>query len=990
MQFTIKTVAFMASLTCFQIANAADFYVAPTGKNSNVGTLAAPFKTIQAAVDKAQAGDNVIVRAGVYRESVVAPRSGMPGKPITFKTFAKERVVISGTEIVSGWKASGGKIYSAPMAADFYKSRVNYANQIFVDGQMINQARWPNTSLDVSRPTKSTITKFISKTRDDKAKYTTAVFEDDNLLPKTDGYYVGCEITIQPNKDAWSWILSGVVIAQKGNILTIRSRSDMGKDGKQEVYENGSRYWIYNARKLLDSNGEWFHNARDRVLDVQFPDGGAPAKRVVEARKRDFAFDLTGKSYLVVQGFNLFACTLTSDLGGMGDGVGYDENGNDRYPWRSPGTTPEAHHIVLDGLNVRYPSHFTDVSGHFFYQHGMSSGVVLAGVNNVIQNSRVQFSAGNGIALYGRENKALNNIIEDANYSATECAGINTLGGGIDSEIAFNTIRRTGRSGMTIRDMANSDERKLVARVHHNDISEFMLQDWDGGGIYTATQDAKFVRIDHNVIHDAVGHTVSGIYPDFAKNWIIDHNLIYNVDWAIHLEGAHTSGVINAIVFNNTAFSRDQFIGIGNGQAPGSFYFNNLHNQNIGKAADGAREIGGVRQILNNLQWDNRANSPTDPKFVSTATGNWSLQADSPARDKGRVLDVVSTFQPGNADILVKLPFTIPKDGKPDLGAFEFGEPIWKVGSTLAEGVKAPVAPRSLKAFAPAATRVNLSWSDSSENETGFAIERKSGASAWKRIGVVSTNATEYYDNGLGKGTAYSYRVAALNSAGASGFSALANVTTPAVSKTDARISSTRSAPKIDGNIDAVWNAAPGFSIANVLGGTFKSDVELSGNWRALWDATNLYVLIDARDATVLSDAKSAWYAVSSAEIYLDANDSKKAAYDHINDFQIAFGADKGTLNFGANSARDKMTFPYSVVKTVGGYRVEAAIPWSDVLGYSPKAGALIGFDVHLTAVKKTADGALAWKGKKTWHSKTNDSWFDPRMNATVELVAGK
>ena len=84
------------------------------------------------------------------------------------------------------------------------------------------------------------------------------------------------------------------------------------------------------------------------------------------------------------------------------------------------------------------------------------------------------------------------------------------------------------------------------------------------------------------------------------------------------------------------------------------------------------------------------------------------------------------------------------------------------------------------------------------------------------------------------------------------------------------------------------------------------------------------------------------------------------------------------------------MSFPYFVIETYGGYRVEAAIPWSDVLGYSPKAGALIGFDVHLTAVEKGANGALVWKGKKAWHSKSNESWFDPRLNATVELVAGK
>ncbi|HEX8834752.1 MAG TPA: sugar-binding protein, partial [Abditibacteriaceae bacterium] len=544
-------------------------------------------------------------------------------------------------------------------------------------------------------------------------------------------------------------------------------------------------------------------------------------------------------------------------------------------------------------------------------------------------------------------------------------------------EIGFNTIRRTGRSGITIREMANSDVNNPKARVHHNDIGDFMLQDWDGGAIYTASQDANFTRIDHNWMHDATGHTVAGFYPDYTKNWIVDHNVTWNVEWGIHLEGQHESGVVNALVFNNTTLSRDQFIGIGNGQAPGSYYFNNIHNQNFGKAADGARERS------HNLQWDNRANSVTDPKFANLATNDFTLQSDSQARDTGRLLDSVSTLQPGNPEVVVKLPFEMPRDGKPDVGAYEHGEPIWKAGSTLARGVTAPAAPGTLRAAAVAASRVNLSWSDAADNETGFSIERKSAASAWKQIGVVPTNTIEFYDNGLSKATEYSYRVRAVNSAGTSAFSAVATAKTPAITRTDAHIAHTADAPKIDGQVDGSWHKAEAFPIAGALGGTITDDADLSGSWRALWDEKYLYVLIEAVDDKVLANEGAAWYSVDSAEIYLDADDSKKSAYDRINDFQISFGAQTGALNLGQNSARDKMTFPFAVVKTDAGYRVEAALPWSEILGYAPQAGALIGFDVHLT----DSDDGATWKGKKSWHTKDNTSWFDPRLNGTVELV---
>ncbi len=975
-----KTFVSGALLLCAYSAHAADFYVAPTGNDSSKGTLGAPFKTIQRAADVATAGDTVIVRAGTYRECVTVKNSGAPGAPLTFKTFPKEVVTISGTEVVPGLKKVGANRFQAPMKGDFFRSSINQSDQIFVDGQMTTLAQWPNTSLDVSNPIKGSLTKFISKTRDDQTKITTAVFEADGLEPKTDGFYVGCDITIQPNYEAWSWILSGKVVAQTGNRLTIQSRSNMGKDGKQDVYDDRSRFWIWNSAKLLDASNEWFHDLQANTLTIQ--SDRDLSKAVVEAKKRDWGFVLDEKSNVVIQGFRLFDCSLTTDPNGGGDSIGYDDKGNERFPWRPPGTVPNSHDVLVDGLTVLYPSHFTDVSGHFFYQHAMNSGLVVAGRSQTVQNCRVQFSAGNGISLYGAGNRALNNIIQDADYSATECAGISTLGGGVDTEIAFNTVERTGRSGIVPREMGNSDSTKLVTRIHHNEISDFMLQDWDGGGIYTANQDARFARIDHNIIHDAKGHTVSGIYTDYSKNWIIDHNLIWNVDWAIHLEGQHQSGVVNALVLNNTAFSRDQFIGIGNGQAPGSFYFNNIYNQNIGKAADGARELGGARQIKNNLQWDNRAGSVTDPKFASLPTGDYSLQATSPARDAGMMVGTVSTMQPGNPDLPVAVPFDVPKDGKPDLGAFEFGEPRWSAGSTLAQGLTAPLAPSELKAVAVAATRVNLSWQDKSNNESGFALERKTakGKDLWKPFAFTPSGATTFFDTGLSKNMAYIYRVRALNSAGQSAYVLSSPVQTPLESKTDGHIAFTPTAPKMGDALDALWNKVRPTPLNIKFGDV--NDADLSGTFRALWDAQNLYVLVEAKDASVVFNPKTPWYSQDNIEIYLDADDSKRDVYDRLNDFQMAFTTD-GMLNMGQNSARDKMNFLFKITSTEAGYRLEAAIPWPQTLGAIPKAGDLIGFDAQLTG----SDDGATWKGKRAAFSQKNDSWFDPRVLGTLELA---
>lgn len=48
------------------LAGAAELFVAPDGDDGNPGSKEAPFRTIQRAIDRAEAGDTVFVRAGIY------------------------------------------------------------------------------------------------------------------------------------------------------------------------------------------------------------------------------------------------------------------------------------------------------------------------------------------------------------------------------------------------------------------------------------------------------------------------------------------------------------------------------------------------------------------------------------------------------------------------------------------------------------------------------------------------------------------------------------------------------------------------------------------------------------------------------------------------------------------------------------------------------------------------------------------------------------
>jgi regulation of enolase protein 1 (concanavalin A-like superfamily) len=91
----------------------------------------------------------------------------------------------------------------------------------------------------------------------------------------------------------------------------------------------------------------------------------------------------------------------------------------------------------------------------------------------------------------------------------------------------------------------------------------------------------------------------------------------------------------------------------------------------------------------------------------------------------------------------------------------------------------APAAPGNLAATASSATTVNLAWSDNSDNEDGFVIERQTAGGAWQPI--ATTQASHYQDTTVAAATGYSYRVEAFNSVGSSEYSNIASATTPPI-----------------------------------------------------------------------------------------------------------------------------------------------------------------------------------------------------------------
>src|SRR6185295_14044734 len=75
-----------------------------------------------------------------------------------------------------------------------------------------------------------------------------------------------------------------------------------------------------------------------------------------------------------------------------------------------------------------------------------------------------------------------------------------------------------------------------------------------------------------------------------------------------------------------------------------------------------------------------------------------------------------------------------------------------------------PAAPSGLAVSAISSSQLDLSWTDNSTNETGFEIERKTGAGGtYAQVATVAANVRTYSNTGLAAATTYFYRVHATN-----------------------------------------------------------------------------------------------------------------------------------------------------------------------------------------------------------------------------------
>jgi len=340
-------------------------------------------------------------------------------------------------------------------------------NQIFVDGQMMTEARWPNTGTDPSNPTWAVATGGSSDRShpfgspiDPNERWTVT----DSAVDQPAEFWNGAVINHLSNS-GWT-TQSGIVTSYTPGSITFSLLSNRYGVGK------GTKYYLTGKLGALDTAREWFFDPGVSTLYLWTPVGDDPSSHVVEAKRRQHAFDLSGKSNITIGAFNIFAAGIKSDM--------------------------SSSRITIDGINALYVSHLSRVEGPGWVTQ-RDTGIVLHGTNNVLQNCTIAFSAANGVDLLGTNHKVTNCTIHDVNYLALNGAAIYTHGrtdhrlgllGFPNSghEISYNTLYNSGR--FLVLQKAGQ-----AMKITHNHMYNASLQTQDSGIYYSHSTDGGGTEI---------------------------------------------------------------------------------------------------------------------------------------------------------------------------------------------------------------------------------------------------------------------------------------------------------------------------------------------------------------------------------------------------------------------------------------------------------------------------------------------------------------
>ena len=695
-----KYLIFPALVSLIITTNAREIFVSPSGNDTAEGTEQAPLRTVQAALDHAQAGDVCKLRAGTYREKAEFKSSGEPGKSVRLEACPGESVIFDGTETVKGtWEKHKGSIYKIHLPKASTGASVE---QLFVGKEMMMEARWPHMRFDQRYDRNCWAQVDVGSTHGLVLSKAAAESGID---------WTGGMACLNVAHQWWTWSrpvtkhqTGSAEIHYPANLVGLcdfdPNLPDQKRSKKQLTAEWGDDYfYLYGKLDALQVETEWFYDPKTVMLYLYAPGGVDPSTLDVHYKVRDYALVAKDRHDLEISGINFFGATFRME---------------------------DCNRTLVEACELLFPSYARTITEYDENRHE-SVFTKVVGDHNTVRHCSIAYANNLGLMVMGEHNIVEDCIIHDVNwfgtliYPALQLSASPHLGVNWFDSIQYPPTPRTiGNSEVTSHGnvathnlLFNGGSSLLVYQaadsiIEYNHIRDGGLACKDVSLIYGCWPFSRGSIVRYNWVHGCQtegyggrgGQGGIGIRADDqSRNNIYHHNVV----WDCGEIGITMKGDDN-LAYNNTMFH------IGTDASP---MFDILMQYGPEPVKTFAVQWP---QLLNQNQWSEVINNAAKIITGSRKDGLHRLDDQLPNSDlvhnNLQKVDITPMlmdpdhmdFRPKEGSPLIGAGAVIPGyaeklNGKnPDIGAYQSGGERWVPGADWKESysvLKAPLKQES-------------------------------------------------------------------------------------------------------------------------------------------------------------------------------------------------------------------------------------------------------------------------------------------------------
>ncbi|MFC1760854.1 right-handed parallel beta-helix repeat-containing protein [Planctomycetota bacterium] len=476
---------FLCLLTLCTTAFSATYYVSPSGNDGNPGTSEEkPFRVVQHAIDKMNAGDILVVLDGLY-SGTLKLKSG-----ITMRAKNPRKAIFGGVESLQGtsFTKHSGNVYKAKIDAP--------PKQLFYQNIPMTWASWPNVTWADNWVMSK---RWVTGDQVDSDKAIKADFSRIKGLDLTGGVcYLRDKFSVRRHD----------IKSFDGSKLTLASTDDRGRT-------KSSVFFLCGAVDLVDSPGEWAY--KDSTLYFYPPDGKQPKGAELFAQTIDYTInEAQAVSDISIEGVDFFATSVKLEAPGnknikfrnvhftyTGGEVDYNGNQLQRETMRA---------IQMAGTKILFDK--------CLFANARHSGLTFSNAPDFTVQNCV-FMENNPTGSFGA--RALT-VRANGPFTITRNTFFNVNADAIS--VSFGGYQGTGNPHISYNNIFN-------AGVFNPDVS----------GVYLPNKNMHWTEFHHNWAHNCNGNAVR--LDQAGQHFSVHHNVCWASKRGLNLEGFDSFNIYN-------------------------------------------------------------------------------------------------------------------------------------------------------------------------------------------------------------------------------------------------------------------------------------------------------------------------------------------------------------------------------------------------------------------------------------------------------------